>query len=110
MPGQTYTRYSAWMAVRRRTKRFIYVYRLAIDARPKRGDDVTGRKWPSLLEDFQTGRSINGSQETSCINRKGFLMFLSYGPPQKYTDENLSCGVLPLTLLALPSFSRHGIV
>ena len=68
-------------AVRRRTKRFIYVYRLAIDAMTRMGDDVTGRKWPSLLEDFQTGRSINGSPETSCINRKGFLMFLSYLPP-----------------------------
>ena len=34
---------------------FIYVYRLAIDARPKWGDGVTGRKCPSLLEDFQTG-------------------------------------------------------
>ena len=60
-------------------ERFIYVYRLAIDAMTRKGDDVTGRKWPSLLEDFQTGRSINGSQETSCINRKGFLLFLSYG-------------------------------
>ena len=59
-------------------ERFIYVYRLAIDAMTRKGDDVTGRKWPSLLEDFQTGRSINGSQETSCINRKGFLLFLSY--------------------------------
>ena len=35
-------------------RRFIYVYRLAIDARPKRGDGVAGRKYPSLLEDFQT--------------------------------------------------------
>ena len=33
---------------------FIYVYRLAIDARPKWGDGVAGRKYPSLLEDFQT--------------------------------------------------------
>ena len=35
-------------------ERFIYVYRLAIDAMTRKGDDVTGRKWPSLLEDFQT--------------------------------------------------------
>ena len=41
--------------------RFIYVYRLAIDAKTHKGDDVTGRKWPSLLEDFQTGRSISDS-------------------------------------------------
>ena len=57
--------------------RFIYVYRLAIDARPKRGDGVTGRKCPSLLEGFTDGHIINGSKETSCINRKGFLLFLS---------------------------------
>ena len=63
-----------------------------------------------LAQGFSGSCNINGSQETSCIKRKGFIRFLSYGPPQKYTDENLSCGVLPLTLLALPSFSRHGIV
>ena len=53
-------------------ERFIYVYRLAIDAMTRKGDDVTGRKWPSLLEDFQTGRSINGSQETSASYARGF--------------------------------------
>ena len=57
---------------------FILVYRLAIDAKTRMGDGVTGRKWPSLLEGFPDGHSINGSPETSCINRKGFLMFLSY--------------------------------
>ena len=36
---------------------FIYVYRLAIDARPKRDDGVAGRKYPSLLEDFQTAEA-----------------------------------------------------
>ena len=35
-------------------------------------------KYPSLLERFSDGHSINGSQETSCINRKGFIRFLSY--------------------------------
>ena len=40
-------------------ERFIYVYRLAIDARPKRGDGVAGRKYPSLLEGFPDGPSIN---------------------------------------------------
>ena len=34
---------------------FILVYRLAMDARPWRGDGVAGGKYPSLLEDFQTG-------------------------------------------------------
>ena len=65
---------------------FIYVYRLAIDARPKRGDGVAGRKYPSLLEGFPDGHIINGSPEASCINRKGFLMFLSYTQyPQAYS-------------------------
>ena len=59
-------------------RRFIPVYCLAIDARPKWGDGVTGRKYPNLLEGFPDGHSINGSPETSCINRKGLLMFLSY--------------------------------
>ena len=58
---------------------YSHVYCLAIDARPKWGDVVTGRKYPSLLEGFPDGHSINGSPETSCINRKGFLLFLSYG-------------------------------
>ena len=43
-----------------------------------------GRWWgwlkiSKLAWGFSDGHSINGSQETSCINRKGFLMFLSYG-------------------------------
>ena len=60
--------------------RFIYVYRLAIDARPKRGDGVAGRKYPSLLEDFQTGRSINVSQETSASSARGFSGFCLISP------------------------------
>ena len=51
---------------------FIYVYCLAIDARPKWGDVVTGRKYPSLLEGFPDGRSINGSPETSATTARGF--------------------------------------
>ena len=35
-------------------------------------------KYPSLLVRFSNSHSINGSQETSCIKRKGFIMFLSY--------------------------------
>ena len=34
---------------------FILVYRLAMDARTLRGDGGAGGKYPSLLEDFQTG-------------------------------------------------------
>ena len=52
---------------------FIYVYRLAIDARPKRGDGVAGRKWPSLLGDFQTG--IASGQHPSSSQRF-FLVYV----------------------------------
>ena len=34
---------------------FIFVYRLAMEARTLRGDGGAGGKYPSLLEDFQTG-------------------------------------------------------
>ena len=57
---------------------FIFVYRLAMDAKTRKCDGVAGRKYPSLLEGFTDGHIINGSYETSCINRKGFLLFLSY--------------------------------
>ena len=36
-------------------------------------------KISKLAWGFSDGHSIIGSQETSCINRKGFLLFLSYG-------------------------------
>ena len=54
---------------------FIYVYRLAIDARTSRVDSVAGRKYPSLLEGFTDGHIINGSYETSASNARGFLCF-----------------------------------
>ena len=50
-----------------------------MDAKTRKCDGVAGRKYPSLLEGFTDGHIINGSYETSCINRKGFIMFLSYG-------------------------------
>ena len=52
--------------------RFILVYRLAIDARPKRGDDVTGRKWPSLLEDFQTATASMAHKRHHASIARGF--------------------------------------
>ena len=51
---------------------FIYVYRLAIDAKTQMGDGVAGRKYPSLLEGFPDGHSINGSPETSASTARGF--------------------------------------
>ena len=34
---------------------FIFVYRLAIDAKTRKGDGGAGGKYPSLLEDFLAG-------------------------------------------------------
>ena len=54
---------------------FIYVYRLAIDARPKRGDGVTSRKYPSLLEDFQTGVASMTRKRHHASIARGFWCF-----------------------------------
>ena len=51
--------------------RFILVYRLAIDAKTRKGDDVAGGKYPSLLEDFQTG--------TASMARKRHLESIARG-------------------------------
>ena len=65
LPGRQYARGQV----------FILVYRLAIDARPKWGDGVTGRKCPSLLEDFQTGvASMTRKRHLASIAR-GLLCF-----------------------------------
>ena len=75
--------------------RFISVYRLAMDARTLEGRWCEWLKMSELAQGFSGSCNINGSQEPSCIKRKGFIRFLSYGAPQKYTDAILSCGVLP---------------
>ena len=74
---------------------FIFVYRLAMDAKTLRGDGGAGGKYPSLLERFSDGHSINGSQETSCINRKGFILFLSYGTDRGSRSSRGSKGSNP---------------
>ena len=49
----------------------------------------------ACLRDFSGSYSINGSQETSCIHRKGFIRFLSYGhtelirPIRGRTEESI---------------------
>ena len=58
--------------------RFIYVYRLAIDARTSMVDSVTGRKYPSLLEDFQTAAASMAHKRHLASTARGFLLFLSY--------------------------------
>ena len=56
-------------------RRFIYVYRLAIDARPKRGDGVAGRKYPSLLEDFLAAAASMARKRHLASIARGFLCF-----------------------------------
>ena len=51
---------------------FILVYRLAMDARPWRGDGVADRKYPSLLEDFQTGTASMARKRHLASTARGF--------------------------------------
>ena len=74
---------------------FIFVYRLAMDAKTRKGDGGADWKYPSLLERFSGGHSIYGSQETSCIKHKGFLMFLSYGTDRGSRSSRGSKGSNP---------------
>ena len=56
-------------------ERFVYVYRLAMDARPKQGDGVAGRKYPSLLEDFQTATTSVTRKRHHASTARGFYCF-----------------------------------
>ena len=58
--------------------RFIYVYRLAIDARPKRGDGVAVRKYPSLLEDFQTAAASMVRKRHLHLPQGVYLVFVLF--------------------------------
>ena len=51
---------------------FILVYRLAIDAKTLRGDDGAGGKYPSLLEDFQTGTASMARKRHLASTARGF--------------------------------------
>ena len=51
---------------------FILVYRLAMDARTLWGDDGGGRKYPSLLEDFQTGTASMARKRHLASTARGF--------------------------------------
>ena len=55
--------------------RFILVYRLAIDAKTRKGDDVAGGKYPSLLEDFQTGTASMARKRHLASSARGLLCF-----------------------------------
>ena len=54
---------------------FIRVYRLAIDAKTLWGDDEAGGKYPSLLEDFQTGTASMDRQRHHASIARGFYCF-----------------------------------
>ena len=54
---------------------FIFVYRLAMDAKTRMGDDGTARKWPSLLGDFQTGIASMTRKRHLASTARGFYCF-----------------------------------
>ena len=54
---------------------FIFVYRLAMDARPERGDDVAGGKYPSLLEDFLAAAASMALKRHFASTARGFSCF-----------------------------------
>ena len=63
------------MAVRQRIGGLSYVYRLAIDAKTQMGDDGTARKYPSLLEDFQTVAPSMARKRHHASTARGFYCF-----------------------------------
>ena len=54
---------------------FFLVYRLAMDAKTLQGDDVVDGKYPSLLEDFQTGTASMARKRHLASNARGFSGF-----------------------------------
>ena len=51
------------------------VYRLAMDARTLLGDGGAGGKYPSLLEDFQTGTASMARKRHLASTARGLLCF-----------------------------------
>ena len=97
-------------------ERFIYVYRLAIDARPERVMMWLAENIQACLRDFQTAAASMAHMRHPHLTQGVFIVFVLHPVSASQSvlsvveQKNLSSGVLPLTLLALPSFSRHGIV
>ena len=58
-----------------RGKVFILVYRLAIDARTRKGDDGAGGKCLILLKDFQTGAASMARKRHLATTARGFYCF-----------------------------------
>ena len=58
MPGWSYTRYSAWRAVRRRTGRFFPVYRLGEDGDLKNEGDGMLSVWALRARSYKTKAEV----------------------------------------------------
>ena len=55
--------------------RFIAVYRLAMEARPWRGDGVAGGKYPSLLEDYLAAAASMARKRHLASSARGLFGF-----------------------------------
>ena len=62
---------------------FILVYRLAMDAKTRKGDGGAGGKYPSLLEDFQTGTASMARKRHLHQAQGVFIVFVLW--PHKST-------------------------
>ena len=54
---------------------FILVYRLAMDAKTRKGDGVADGKYPSLLEDFLAAAASMARKRHLASTARGFLCF-----------------------------------
>ena len=59
---------------------FIFVYRLAIDAKTRKGDGVAGGKCLSLLKDFQTGTASMARKRHLHRAQGVFYVFVLHPP------------------------------
>ena len=66
--------------------RFILVYRLAMEARPWRGDGVAGGKYPSLLEDFQTDTASMARKRHLASTARGLFGFCLMASQNMYSS------------------------
>ena len=54
---------------------FILVYRLAMDAKTRKGDGGADGKYPSMLEDFQTGTASMARKRHLASTARGLFGF-----------------------------------
>ena len=70
---------------------FIYVYRLAMDAKTRKGDGGAYGKYPSLLEDFLADTASMARKRHLASSARGLLWFLSctqYPQANPYNPSN----------------------